>query len=76
MFDYERLSEHEKANFDQEYGELMQEMMVHIARLPPLGHFIKNDELRQEYQYKVNYRVFNLEALLELRLNLIEFLSQ
>ena len=54
-------------------------MMIHISMLPPRGTFDNTDVDMQQnnncYEYKVNYRVFNIEALLELRLNLIEFLS-
>ena len=35
MFDYERLTENEKAIFDQKYGELVQQMMIEISMLPP-----------------------------------------
>ena len=68
MFDYERLNVHERANFDQQYADQVEEMMVCISMLPREG-------TEHDLSYRVNYRVFNLEALCELRLNLIDYLK-
>lgn len=71
MFDYERLDERERECFDQTHGERVQEMMIQISMLPNRNAM----NIPEENRYKVNYRVLNLEALCELRLNLIEFLK-
>ena len=73
MFDYERLNQDEKQAFDGKYGERVSEMMIQLSMLPPKG---LEAELASEYNYKVNYRVFDLEALHELRLNLIDYLDE
>lgn len=39
MFDYERLTDFQKSNFDEQFGELVQEMMLQISMLPPRGTF-------------------------------------
>ena len=76
MFDYERMTEEEKGIFDQKYGELVQEMMIHISMLPPRdAASLSERDLPTENRYRVNYRVFDLEALSELRLNLSDFLQ-
>lgn len=77
MFDYERLTENEKAIFDQKYGELVQQMMIQISMLPPKDalRLSEQDFLPKENTYSVNYRVFDIEALFELRLSLSDFLK-
>ena len=77
MFDYERLTENEKAIFDPKYGELVQEMMIQISMLPPKNAAkLCERDLPVENRYRVNYRVFDLEALCELRLSLSDFLQR
>lgn len=61
MLNYDRLTADERAAFDRHYGELVQEMMVQISMLPPIG--VASESLPAENRYRVNYRVFNIEAL-------------
>ena len=43
--------------------------------LPPVD-VVMDASIAAEHKYVINYRVFDLETLCELRLNLIEFLRE
>ena len=74
MFDYELLTFEEKEIFDRKYGEQVSEMMMQVSLLPPAD--VMNDEtIGQEYKYTINYRLFNIEALCNLRLDLIDYIK-
>lgn len=61
MLNYDRLTSDEKSAFDGHYGELVSETMLQISMLPPVG--VSAESLPAENRYRVNYRVFNIEAL-------------
>ena len=44
-------------------------MMEEIARLPP-----KNDAEMDGYDYKINYRIFDFEAVYKLRVDMMNYL--
>lgn len=69
MFDLERLTNEERANFEHQYGEMTRQMMEEIARLPP-----KNDAEMDGYDYKINYRIFDFEAVYKLRVDMMNYL--
>ena len=75
MFNYELLTDDERMNFDEKFGELVREMMVNISMLPQNEGKTYASSDASNIVYKVNYRVFNIEALCELRLNLIDFIN-
>ena len=68
MFDVERLTDSERAKFDAKYGALVEEMMVQISMLPPTDS--------SDLSFKINYRLFNFEAVVKLRIDLLEYLKQ
>ena len=67
MCDLERLTDRERTKFDAKYGNLVEEMMVKISMLPPREQCNQNS-------YRINYRIFDFEAIMELRINLLEYL--
>ena len=75
MFDVERLTNEEREEFEHQYGEMVIQMMEEIARLPPKSEFEDQHEyFSTEHHYKINYRIFDFEAVFNLRVNLMEYL--
>jgi len=70
MFDVERLTDEERAQFEFRYGEMTRQMMEEIARLPPL------DGSEPGYAYKINYRIFDFEAVYKLRVDMMKYLRE
>ena len=69
MFDIERLTDDEKYKFDQKYSQLVEQIMIQISMLPP-----KDQIINCGYNYRINYRLFDFEAVVKLRVDLLEYL--
>lgn len=65
----ERLTDPEKEKFYAKYGKLVTDLYNETDRLQP------RDTTDQNY-YRINYRTFNFESAMELRLDLMEYLRK
>ena len=67
----ERLTDKERAIFENQYGEMVSQMLEQIARLSPIdetGHSEVGNS------YKINYRIVDFEAVYQLRILMLEYL--
>ena len=57
--DIERLTDEERVRFDKQYGEMVNQMLEQIARLP------SPDEMHcgSQHHFTINYRIFDFEAV-------------
>ena len=54
---------------------MVNQIMEEIARLPPVNESNgTSEQYATEHHYKINYRIFDFEAVFKLRLDLQEYL--